>query len=408
MNWDEKSEQPFVMMDRRAKRAARLRQPFEMLKIALSGLLYLAALPYGYFFQRKKSFKIAPADDFFCVNVNPKILAPQILALVKDLGVRRILIRVMLWDVQQLKAAKDLAAKLEFKAIFALIPSRNLVLDNAALLERTRRAVQDLTPHAELFIFGLAINRSKWDYITPAEYLSNLEAVNTLRAEFANMRLAGSSVIDYEFLITARTLFNGFSFRLDLTNALLYVDRRGDPQNSQGGLNLIGKLATLALLNRLSPKSARKLCVSEFNWSLKDTFPYLPTSNYEAVSPHEQAVYLVKYYCLALTQEDLSFASWHQLIHESFGLVRPSGEKNPSFFAMKFLVSSLAGKKRGSLRRQGASYELFAADEKEEIFISWGIMQKPCKKYKYYKICGDETDLSSCEKDEIIYKKRRI
>ena len=283
------------------------------------------------------------------------------------------------------------------------------MLDNAALLEHTRRAVQDLKPYADLFIFGLAINRSKWDYITPAEYLSNLEAVNTLRAEFAGIKLAGSSVIDYEFLITARTLFNGFKFRLDLTNALLYVDRRGDPQNSQAGLNLIGKLATLSMLKRLSPKSARgRLCVSEFNWSLKDTFPYLPTSNDEAVSPHKQAVYLVKYYCLALAQRDLSFASWHQLIHESFGLVRLSGEKNPSFFAMKFLIASLAGKKRGFLKRRGSSYELFATDEKEEVFISWGRELEPCKKYKYYKICGDETDLSACEKDEIIYKKRRI
>jgi len=140
-------------------------------------------------------------------------------------------------------------------------------------------------------------NRTKWGFFSMSEYLRWYEIIQQIRDErYPELKLIGSSVIDFEFHYTIRTLFNFFKVKYDKFSSLLYVDRRGKPSNIQMGIfDTKNKISMLYSLVKLSSKTTDNIYITEVNWPFSNTKPYAPTSERECVSEEEYATYMTEY-----------------------------------------------------------------------------------------------------------------
>jgi len=170
---------------------------------------------------------------------------------------------------------------------------------------------------------GNAINRTKWGFFSMSEYLSWYETIQQIRnTKYPHLKLIGSSVIDFEFHYTIRTLFNFFNVKYDTFSSLLYVDRRGSPSNTQMGIfDTKNKINMLYALIKLSPKTSNSIYITEANWPLSNTAPYAPTSEVECVSEEKYTQHMKAYHEIALNTGKVERIYWHQLIAAGYGLV---------------------------------------------------------------------------------------
>jgi len=158
--------------------------------------------------------------------------------------------------------------------------------------------------------------------------------------------MIGSSVIDFEYHFSLRSLFNFYKVYYDKFSTLLYVDRRGSPFNTQAGFDLYKKIELLWTMVKLSPKSADTIYITETNWPIKKTAPYAPTSEKECVSLEDYADFMVAYHLLALASRKVERVYWHQLIAHGYGLYsQVKDRKNPAFLAYKVMVKLLQNRK---------------------------------------------------------------
>jgi hypothetical protein len=229
-----------------------------------------------------------------------------------------------------------------------------------------------------------AINRSKWGFFSTDEYLKFYQIVMDIRDRYyPDIRLIGPSVIDFEYHYTARALFNFYNLRFDKISALLYVDRRGAPENRQMiFFNLTRKIDLLFCMMRLSNKCSNELIITETNWPLKSTAPYAPTSEHECISEDEYRDYMIRYYILALSTNKIQKIYWHQLIAIGYGLVSNRDGKlkrTKAFFALKLVISLLKNSSFLSLEINKDIY--IASFDNVDIMWSTKRIKKIDKKY---------------------------
>jgi len=220
----------------------------------------------------------------------------------------------------------------------------NLEKFNAQLVFRYGATFSKFENIANEFQIGTAINRIKWGFFAPCEYLDFYKTAYDLRNEkFPYIRLIGPSVIDFEYHHNVATMFNLKTIKFDCVSALLYVDRRGDPDNTQYGIfNLKNKINLLFSLTKTSPKSSDKIYITETNYPLKNTAPYAPTSEKECVSEDEYVKFMLKYHKIARQSGKISRVYWHQLIAPGYGLVDNRNDKirkMPQFYAYKEMIN---------------------------------------------------------------------
>ncbi len=175
------------------------------------------------------------------------------------------------------------------------------------------------------------------------EYLAFYESIQKVRDEqFPNIKLIGSSVIDFEYHFSIRTLFNNFKVHYDKFSTLLYVDRRGSPSSTQMGIfDFKNKIEFLDTIVKSSSKSENSIYISEANWPLSGTAPYAPTSEKECVSEEVYTQYMLEYFDIASKTGKVEKVFWHQLIATGYGLVdNRDGKirKTEAFYAFKKLL----------------------------------------------------------------------
>jgi hypothetical protein len=160
--------------------------------------------------------------------------------------------------------------------------------------------------------------------------------------KFPHLKLIGSSVIDFEYHYTIRTLFNFFNIKYDKFSSLLYVDRRGAPDNTQMGIfDTKNKINMLYVLTKLSPKTNSNIYITEANWPLSHTAPYAPTSELECVSEEDYSKYMLAYHEIACKTGKIERIYWHQLIAAGYGLVDDRDgkiRKRPAFEGYKRMI----------------------------------------------------------------------
>jgi len=130
-----------------------------------------------------------------------------------------------------------------------------------------------------------------------------------------------------------------------MLSSLLYVDRRGAPQNTQMGIfDTKNKIDMLYSLVKMSPKmKSDAIYITEVNWPLSGTAPYAPTSEIECVSEELYAQYMLDYFQIAKKSKKVGKVFWHQLVAPGYGLVDNREEKirkTKAFYEFQKLLNS--------------------------------------------------------------------
>jgi len=242
------------------------------------------------------------------------------------LGVPQALVRLHPWESDR-RAEVDLARDLASAGIeltFALPQSRELVRDPARWRAAIEAIAELFTPFGARFQIGQAINRSKWGVWNYGEYLDLAGAAAEILRRRPGVELAGPAVIDFEAHATAAVVDRRHaSLRFDALASLLYVDRRGAPENSQLGFDTVDKVAVLAAIAGTSRLvTSERQWITEVNWPLREG-PHSPAGRKVAVDEATQAEYLARYYLLTLGSGLVERVFWWQLTAKGYGLIDP-------------------------------------------------------------------------------------
>jgi hypothetical protein len=319
--WDKYSDQPYPLKDKAYKKRMRQKHLWDYLPLFLSNLLFF---PLSVLLMPLYKAKPIDKQNFYGMGVDLDKGESQ-KTLIDELGIKHLLIRMPLWQMDRIEEYVAFAKSFgEDKHILLnILQDREHIEDSALLKKDIESIFEKFGSFVNEYQVGNAINRTKWGFFSMREYLEWYKSIQQIRdAKYPQLKLIGPSVIDFEYHYTIRTLFNFFKLRYDKLSALLYVDRRGAPQNRQMGIfDTTNKIDMLYALARLSPKTEASIYITEVNWPLSNTAPYAPTSERECVSESKYAEYMLAYHKSALKKDKIERVYWHQLIAAGYGLV---------------------------------------------------------------------------------------
>ena len=343
--WDSNSDQPYKLPSDSKNRTSGAHVN-EYSKTLLSTVAIFPLLCYQ-LLRPQKNNKDRVKKDFIGLGISDdRGDTNEIIDMVDDLGVNRLLIRVPTWKIDQLEKYLEFASKFpEKKILVNILQNRANVIDPDSWMTAVSKIIELFSPITNEFQLVNSANRSKWGCNHIGDYLTLLDNTKDLRKTFPDVCLAGSSIIDFEPLLTLRTLINFHKYKLDACTSLLYVNRRGSPYNRQFGIfNLERKIQLISSLLRLSNRSSNHLWITETNWPLLNTKPFTPNSGNQrsTVNENTQADYLSEYYKIAWKTNKVERVYWWQLIQAGYGLVDhrfSKLRKMPSYFAFKRLCN---------------------------------------------------------------------
>ncbi len=342
--WDPYSCQPYKLQDEDKPRSSAA-NILEYSKVAASNLIGLPAIAFQYC-RLNKSPSTLPASEFVGLSIALDLEnASAIQEMVDDLGVKQLLIRIPSWDVDALQdyvSFIELFPEQEF--VINILQSRDSVKNIGAWQRQVAEIIQATQHITKTYWIGNAVNRTKWGCAHSGQYLALQDSVEELRSEFDQLKILGSSIIDFEPLLSWRTLWNFHRYQLQANAALLYVNRRHSPYGTQYGIfDLENKLRLAKAMTKLSNRCDDSLWITETNWPLLNTKPYTPNSGNptRTVDEKTQAKYLKLYYQIAWQTGWVDRVYWWQLINPGYGLVdHRQGilRKMPSYYALQEVI----------------------------------------------------------------------
>ena len=384
--WDGYSDQPAIL-DKRVKGQIRWRSPGGVLrKLSTAPLL---AWPVLKTLFGKKSFRAYTNEDCIglCINLErpldgKRILSPaEIAHILEGLNVKRIAIRIPLSEVANLHEYVEFVRYFPGYSILGIIlQDRKNIEDENALKEALEKVFSAFSGFVDCYQIGNAVNRLKWGFVTVDEWFGFFRVAWNLRnRKFPKIKLLGGAVIDFELLDHCRSMRNGHPFTYDGYASLLYVDRRGAPENRQMGFDLQDKIHLLHRLVESSGKvdpSDKRLWITEVNWPLEHTGRYAPAQGGCCVGEREQLCYLVRYYLLALATGAVAACYWHQLVAPGYGLVDNRNgvvRRRPAFHGFETLCRFFNGAyiEQFSRREELGYYRLAARKNSSEVLALW-------------------------------------
>lgn len=351
--WDHLSDQPHQHAGRFDKLLVRLADAPSHLR---NTGLFLAAAPrvhQRYRRLERELFRQRLPWQGAGVAVRPYEPAPEaVVEAVADLGLHHVLLRLHPWQEEH-EPERELAAELHRQGrelVFALPQDRDLVRRPELWRRRIEQLVGLFRPYGDTFVVGQAINRSKWGIWSYGEYRRLLqEASDVMRTDPA-IRIFGPGVIDFELHATASVVNHPRTPKLDGLASLLYVDRRGAPENAQLGFDTPRKLALAKAIALEAKRCGPESWVTEVNWPLWEG-PHSPAGKSVSVDEESQADYLARFYLLALASGVTERVYWWQAIARGYGLIAPGDpagdhrglRRRPSFHALAALENQLRG-----------------------------------------------------------------
>jgi len=255
-------------------------------------------VPLGYLLMPFFKGKEVLNESFYGMGVNLGKGEVQ-KELIDELGVKYLLVRMPLWEMHKVEEYVTFAKSFgkDKHILLNILQDREHIEDESLLKKDIEIIFDKFGSFVHEYQVGNVINRTKWGFFSMSEYLRWYEIIQQIRDErYPELKLIGSSVIDFEFHYTIRTLFNFFKVKYDKFSSLLYVDRRGKPSNIQMGIfDTKNKISMLYSLVKLSSKTTDNIYITEVNWPFSNTKPYAPTSERECVSEEEYATYMTEY-----------------------------------------------------------------------------------------------------------------
>ena len=350
MVWDALSDQPYQHAGRRERILIRLRDSRQQARNYFGAVFTIPRVAPRYRALKAGAFQqpVRMAGAGVALAPQPADVERSLDA-IAALGVRRVLLRVYPWEPSHAAAetvARELAAR-GCDVAFSIPQNRAMVTDLRKWEEGVDRLAQACAPYGRAFQVGQAINRSKWGIWTPEEYFRLVEtATPILRRHRPDALIVGPAVIDFEFnqLSAALNIPRG-RIRFDVVSSLLYVDRRGAPENRQLGFDTVDKVTLLRAIADTSHCGAPRAWITEMNWALKEG-PHSPTGRRSAVDEDTQANYLVRYFILALAAGFVERVYWWQILARGYGLIDVTARgfrRRPSFDALATFVREIEG-----------------------------------------------------------------
>jgi len=318
--WDKYSDQPYPIKEKTYKKRMRKKHIFDYIPLILTNIIIF---PLSIIIMKLFKSKDIDSREFYAMGVDLDKGDIQV-ELIKELGVKHILVRMPLWEMSRVDEYLSFVQKFKgVEVLLNILQDREHIEDKELLQRDIEIIFAKFSPFIKEYQIGNAINRTKWGFFSMGEYLSFFETIQKIRDEkYPQLQLIGSSVIDFEYHYTIRTLFNLFKVRYDKFSSLLYVDRRGSPDNKQMLIfDTKNKIDMLYALVRLSPKSSNDIYITEVNWPLSGTAPYAPTSEKECVSEEDYSKFMLRYLDIAKSSRKIKRVYWHQLIATGYGLV---------------------------------------------------------------------------------------
>ena len=343
-SWDSYSDQPHVLRDRALRRQITRSRWADQLLTALESLIILPAAAVAAPWLSPRSPRPL-TRDFYALCVNEDKGEAQY-ALVEELGVRQLQLRIPLWEMERLEEYLKFARGFgpERSWLITVMQDREHVLDRELSVRHLSEIFDAFSPLDAEFMIGNAVNRTKWGFFSMGEYLEWYQAIERYaREKHPGLILVGPGVIDFEYHYLVRALFHRRPLRFDRIGALLYVDRRGSPRSRQMGyFDLSRKIDLLYALARLGPAAATdRIYVTETNWPLSGTAPWAPTGEKECVDEASYTRYMQEYYQIAAASGKVERVYWHQLIAPGYGLVdhrEGALRKREAFYRFKEMI----------------------------------------------------------------------
>jgi len=385
--WDNYSDQPAQLKDKSFKKKMRSTQKLSFIKMLFTTLIIfpisLVLMP----FVKRKELK---SEEFFSLGIDFQREPLETNKLLLELEVTNILLRLKLWEMDSLRELKDfLEPHKEKKIIVKILQDRENIEDLELFHANLDKIFYELKDIVNIFEIGTTINRAKWGFFSVDEYSNFFKVAFYLKQDsYPNIKLIGSGVIDFEYHYTVQTLFNFFKYKYDGISSLLYVDRRGAPENMQLGFTLSDKIAWLSTLVWLSPKVGQELHITEVNWPITRTAPYAPTSEYECIDAEIYGNFMLRYYLLTFASQQVDSVSWHQLIAPGYGLVdnREGIQKRSAFYTFKYMSQTLKHAQFLRLDIKRDYYILQCLIDERLLQIHWSIKETTLKNEDFFEV----------------------
>jgi len=385
--WDNYSDQPAQLKDRSFKKQMRSTQKVSFFKMILTSLFILPISLVAMPFVKRKEIK---SQEFFSLGIDYQREVIETNKLLADLEINNILLRFKLWEMHTLQELKDfLEPHKEKKIILKILQDRENIEDLQLFEKNLNTIFSELGNIIDIFEIGTTINRAKWGFFSVDEYNNFFQtAYNLKKNKHPNVKLIGSGVIDFEYHFTVQTLFNFFKFKYDGVSSLLYVDRRGAPENMQLGFTLSDKIAWLSTIVWLSPKVGQELHITEVNWPITGTAPYAPTSEYECIEEEIYGDFMLRYYLLAFASQQVESVSWHQLIAPGYGLIdnRQGIKKRSAYDTFKYMSQTLQKAQFLRLDIKRDYYILQFWINEQLLQIHWSLKETTLKNEDFFEV----------------------
>lgn len=358
--WDEKSAQPMITLGRQEKHL--YRDWKYMFSMVWQGICALPGIYTGY----KKLLTQSYAQPIALENRIGVALHPHSeyieteLKLLEQLGNPPVLIRFCHHETEtDWNRSIELVEQLHRKGLqvmLAILQDRRALLEPESWRNFLNLIVKKLAGKVSHIEITHASNRLKWGIWNNREYAQLVQPAFDLKIQYPQIKITGPACIDFEYLpVIAALGALPKGAKLDALSHLLYVDRRGAPENKQGKFSTLEKSALLKALALWSAHTEDKVIISEVNWPIKHTGIWSPigcpyeTPKWRREQPGETdedyTNYMLRFLAITLCSGHVEQVFWWRLSAHGYGLVDDldNFRKRPAFKALAFFLE-LIGK----------------------------------------------------------------
>lgn len=390
--WDEKSAQPMITLGRKEKHLYRdWRYMFSMVWqgiCALPGIYtrYRKLLEQSYnqpvTMNNRIGVALHPHSQYIETELN----------LLEQLGNPPVLIRFCHHETEaDWHRGIELVGQLHRKGIqvmLAILQDRRALLEPESWSNFLHLIVRQLGNKVSHIEITHASNRLKWGIWNSREYAQLLKPAFDLKAQFPHIKISGPACIDFEYLpVVAALGALPKGTRLDALSHLLYVDRRGAPENKQGYFSTLEKSALLKALAQWSPHTEGNVIISEVNWPVKYTGIWSPigcpyeTPKWRREQPGETdeayTNYMLRFLAITLCSGHVEQVFWWRLSAHGYGLVDDLDhfKPRPAFKALAFFLELFGNAtfERRHNTDDEAAYLLEFTQGSQRLLMAWCI-----------------------------------
>ncbi len=384
-HWNPLTQQPNITYSRWQRNLEYLRYGKDHLQMLWFSIKLFPKL-FSNYLKLLNSGEMNPKliEKGFCVGTdnNPSRFE-KILEEIKELGICSVLLRIPVWDLENLNHCRDFLIEIKnlgIEPIISILQDYNSTVDLNYWKNGLEKIFNALYGLSFYYGIGHAWNRYKWGVKSFKQYLDLVEKAEELRKDYTEARFFGPSVIDFEYICTMGVLNHPKRKpKFEVVNALLYVDRQGAPESKHMGFDLSKKsLLMRAIINSVYGEQT-PLWVTETNWPLKAKSEYVPTSLKESVDEETYADYLVRYYLLALSS-GAEKVYWWQLAAHGYGIIDDLDKKwirRPAWYAFKTMSKILGSFRLKNKRIKKSLYSFtFERADGKLITVAWSLKKK--------------------------------